>query len=131
MAIEFKKFARGEESSLNDLGTVKAIAGKGGKVGFIRKNYNDATKRIALLITNKEGESAVVPCSEQVSKLVRANKLKLNQLLGLTVLENEEGRNFVSMPANGAIQSFEVDKVKVAEIEEVEADFLPQELIAF
>lgn len=131
MAIEFKKFARDENSSLTDLGTVKAIAGKGGKIGFIRKNYNDATKRIALLITNKAGDSAVVPCSEQVSKLVRANKLKLSQLLGLAVLENEEGRNFVSMPATGAVQSFDVDKVKVAEIDEVEADFLPQELIAF
>ena len=131
MAIEFKKFARDENSTLNDLGTVAAIAGKGGKVGFIRKNYNDATKRIALLITNKKGDSAVVACSEQVSKQVREGKIKLAQLLGLSVVENEAGHNFVSMPATGAIQSFDVDKIKVAAVEEVEADFLPEELIAF
>src|SRR5690349_10521847 len=129
MAIEFKKFARDENSTLNDLGTVAAIAGKGGKVGFIRKNYNDATKRIALLITNKKGESVVVACSAQVSKQVREGKLKLAQLLGLSIVENEEGHNFVSMPATGAIQSFEVDKVKIADVETVEADFLPEELI--
>lgn len=131
MAVEFKKFTGNENSSLENLGTVASIAGKGGKVGFIRKNYNDVTKRVALLITNKKGESAVVACSEQVSKAIRANKLKLNQLIGLSIVENAEGHNFVAMPATGAIQSFEIDKVKVAEMEEQEADFLPEELIAF
>lgn len=131
MALEFKVFTRNEDSALTDLGTVKAIAGKGGKIAFIRRNFNDPKKRIALLITNKKGESAVVACSEQVTKGIREGKLKLAQLLGLSIIENEEGRNFVSMPATGAIQSFEVDSIKVAEMETEEAAFVPAELIAF
>jgi hypothetical protein len=130
MAVQFKKFEGNDGSTLNDLGTLKTIAGKGGSIGLIRKNFNDPSKRVAVLVTRKDGQSAVIPCSTQVSNALRSKKMKIAQLIGLSVLENEEGRNFVSMPATGGVQGFEVDKLNVVEMEAAEADFLPEELIA-
>lgn len=129
MAVEFKKFQRSEDNALADLGTLKAIAGKGGKIGLIRKNWSDATKRVAVLVTNKKGDSAVIACSDQVSKALRGGKMKIAELIGLTVIENAEGHNFISMPATGAIQEFDVDKVKETTYEAKE-EFLPEELAA-
>lgn len=130
MAVVFQKFTGNGESTLNDLGTVKAIAGKGGKIALIRKNFNDPAKRVAVLITNKAGESAVVACSAQVSAALREKKMNIAQLAGLTVVENEEGHNFIAMPATGGLQEFAVDQLKTQEVE-VSGEFLPEELIAF
>lgn len=130
MAVEFKKYAGADNATLEDQGTVKAIAGKGGKIALIRKNYNDATKRVAVLITRKDGQSAVVACSAQVSKALREKKMNINQLLGLSIVSNEDGLNFISMGAAGAVQSFEVDKVKEQTVANEEATFLPEEVMA-
>ena len=117
--IEFKKY-EGGTAELTDLGTVKSVAGKGGKMALIRKNWNDTTKRVALLITRKDGQSAVVPCSKQVSDALRAKKLTAAQLAGLTIVETEvdgEARQFVSIPATGAIHELSLDNVKTEEVE--------------
>lgn len=129
MALEFKKY-EGGNATLNDLGTVKAAAGKKGKIALIRKNFNDVKKRVVVVITNAKGESCTVSCSAQVSAALRAKQLTIAQLAGLSIIENEEGVNFISMPATGGLQEFEVDKVKTEGVE-VAADFLPEELIAF
>jgi hypothetical protein len=130
MAVEFKKFTRDENGSLNDLGTLKEIAGKKGKIALIRKNFNDPSKRVAVLVTNAKGESAVIACSAQVSKALRDKQMNIAQLAGLSVVENDEGHNFVSMPATGGVQEFVVDTIKTAEVE-VSGEFLPEELVAF
>lgn len=129
MAVEFKKYA-GSETTLSELGTLKEVAGKGGKIALIRKNFADGSKRVAVLVTRKDGQSAIVACSKQVSDALRAKKMTIAQLVGLNVIENEEGHNFVSMPATGAIQEFAVDGVKAAVVETEKANFLPEELIA-
>lgn len=130
MAVEFKKY-EGSDSTLNELGTVKSVVGKGGKLALIRKNFADPNKRVAVLLTNKAGNSAVIACSKQVSDALRAKKMTIAHLVGLNIVENDEGHNFISMPAAGAIQSFDVDKVKEAQVATEEATFLPEELIAF
>lgn len=129
MALEFKKY-EGGSATLTDLGTVKAAAGKGGKIALIRKNFNDSAKRVAVLVTRKDGNSAVISCSKQVSESLRNKQMNIAQLAGLSIVENEEGINFISMPATGAIQEFNVDKL-TTETVEVKAEFLPQELIAY
>ena len=126
--VKFGKFER-NDAGLEDLGTLKTVVGKGGKIGLIRKNYNDKSKRLALVLTNKAGDTAIVSCSQQVSDAFRASKLTIAQLAGLNVLENAEGVAFVSMPATGAIQEFNIDKITVAAVENV-AEFLPEETIA-
>jgi hypothetical protein len=130
MAVEFKKFTQ-SDSALTDEGTLKAIVGKGGKIALIRKNWEDKTKRVAVLLTNKAGNSAVVACSKQVSDALRNGKLNIAQLVGLSVVSNEEGHNFVSMPAAGAIKEIAIDSVKEEKFEtEVEA-LDPHSLVAF
>ena len=118
--VEFKKY-EGSTTELVDLGTVKNIAGKGGKIALIRKNYKDLTKRVVILITNKAGNSAVVPCSKQVSDAFRAKELSIAQLVGLNVVEveAEDGsfRQFISMPATGGVHEIAIDKVNVEELE--------------
>lgn len=129
MAIKFEMY-QGTTGELTELGTVKALAGKKGKISFIRKNFNDATKRVAVVLTNAKGESALITCSTQVSDALRNKQMNIAQLAGCTVLENEDGVSFISMPSTGGLQSFELDKVK-ADTTEVSAEFLPEELIAF
>ena len=129
--IEFKKY-EAIESTLVDQGTVKENAGKGGKIALIRKNWNNHAKRVAVLITNGKGLSAVVPCSQQVSEALRAKKLSIAQLLGLSIVETtlDDGsvRNFISMPATGAVYEKAVDTVKVEEVALTAASL--EELIA-
>lgn len=129
MALEFKKY-EGGPSTLTDLGTVKSIAGKGGKIAFIRNNFNNPDKRVALLITNADGNSAVLACSQQVSDALRNKQMNIAQLANLSVLENEEGINFIAMPATGGLQEFSVDAITTVATEAT-TEFLPEELIAF
>jgi len=127
--LEFKKY-EGGPSTLTDLGTVKSIAGKGGKIAFIRNNFNNPDKRVALLITNSDGNSAVLACSQQVSDALRNKQMTIAQLANLSVIENEEGVNFIAMPATGGLQEFSVDAI-ASVATETSAEFLPEELIAF
>jgi hypothetical protein len=129
MALEFKKY-EGGPSTLTDLGSVKSIAGKGGKIAFIRNNFNNLTKRVAVLITNSNNESVVLACSQQVSDALRNKQMNIAQLASLSVIENAEGANFIAMPATGGLQEFSVDSITTVTTE-VSTEFLPEELIAF
>lgn len=130
MAVEFGTFKRAEGSVLEEQGTLKALAGKGGSIGLIRKNWNDKSKRVAVLVKRKDGKSAVISCSSQVSDSLRAEKMTIAQLIGLNVVSNEKGHNFISMPATGAVQEISVDKVKEEEFTSNE-EFIPESLVAF
>ena len=127
--LNFQKY-QGGTASLASLGTVKENAGKGGKIAFVRNNFNNPDKRVAVVITNADGESAVVACSSQVSDALRNKQLTIAQLAELNIIQNEEGINFIAMPATGAIQEFSVDALK-SEATPVSATFLPEELVAF
>lgn len=134
MAVEFKKFTQ-SDSTLTDEGTLKSIVGAGGKIALIRKNWEDKAKRVAVLLTNKKGLTAVIPCSKQVSDALRNGKLNIAQLVGLSVVgaEQEDGtvRNFISMPAAGAIKEIAIDSIKEEKFTtEVEA-LDPHALVAF
>lgn len=129
MAVPFKKYEP-NTAELTDLGTVKAVVGKGGKIAFIRKNYNNPEKRVAVIFTNAKGESATVSCSKQVSDALRKKEINVAQLAGLSVLENEEGIPFISMPATGGLHEVALDKVQTKEVAPVTANSL-QDLIAW
>lgn len=120
--VEFKKY-EGSTTELVSLGTVKDLAGKNGKIAFIRKNYKDSSKRVVVLVTKKDGTSATIPCSKQVSDAFRAKEINVAQLLGLDIIETElekDGKlvkaQFVAMPATGGIHEISVDKVSVQEL---------------
>lgn len=128
MAFKLTAYTR-QSSELTDNGTVANLIGKNGSIAFIRKNLNDPNKRVALLLKDSNGNSGIVSCSEQVSKAIRNKELSVHQLAGLSLLENENGVTFVSMPATGAIQTISMKDIRVVAYERNE-EFLPEELIA-
>lgn len=133
MAIAFKKYQR-QDSTLTELGTVKSLAGKGGKIAFSRKNLKNKQKLVAVFLTKKNGESAVIPCSEQVSQLVRAGEITLPQLAGLQVCEGEhesgELRQFICMPQGGGMKEFKTDDLK-DESFEASDEFMPEGFLEY
>ena len=72
----------------------------------------------------------MLACSQQVSDALRSKQMNIAQLASLSVIENEQGANFIAMPATGGLQEFSVDSITTATTE-VSAEFLPEELIAF
>jgi len=134
MGLNFKVYARTERK---ELGTILELVGKGGTVAPIAKNLRDESKRVTLVLTNKKGESDTVVLSTAVSKLFRSKEIKLSQVIGLTVIEQElpngEIMNVVVMPSREGttLTHFAVDKMKVTsfDVEEREAVSL-EDLIA-
>lgn len=113
MGLTFTNYERAE-STLTDLGTVADQVGKDGFLGIIPKNFKDTTKRVVLVLTKKNGTSTTVSCSKAVSEGLRDKSITLGNVLGLNLLENEEGVAFISMPAVGAqLQQYAVKTLKL------------------
>jgi RNase P/RNase MRP subunit POP5 len=128
MAFKLTAYTR-QSGELTDNGTIANLIGKKGSITFIRKNLNDVNKRVALVLKDDKGNTGVVSCSAQLSKEIRANKITIHEIAGLSLLENEDGVTFVSMPATGAIQEIAMKDIKVVSYERNE-EFLPEELLA-
>ena len=128
MAFKLSAYTR-QSGELTDNGTIANLIGKNGSIAFIRKNLNDVNKRVALVLKDSKGNSGVVSCSAQLSTEIRANKITIHEIAGLSLLENEEGVTFVSMPATGAVQEISMKDIKVVSYERSE-EFLPEELLA-
>ena len=128
MAFKLSAYTR-QSGELTDNGTIANLIGKNGSIAFIRKNLNDVNKRVALVVKDSKGNSGVVSCSAQLSAEIRAKKITIHEIAGLSLLENEEGITFVSMPGTGAIQEIAMKDIKVVSYERNE-EFLPEELLA-
>ena len=128
MAFKLSAYTR-QSGELTDNGTIAQLIGKKGSIAFIRKNLNDVNKRVALVLKDNKGNSGVVSCSAQLSAEIRAKKITIHEIAGLSLLENEEGITFVSMPGTGAIQEIAMKDIKVVSYERNE-EFLPEELLA-
>ena len=120
---------QGQSATLTDNGTIANIVGKNGSISFIRKNLNDPNKRVALLLKDDNGNSGVVSCSAQVSEEIRAKRMTIHEIAGLSLLENEQGISFVAMPASGAVQTIAMKDISVVSYDRSE-EFLPEELLA-
>lgn len=141
--LTFKKYSRDNSAELKELGTVKSLCGKGGSFRFSKKNFtskrlNKSGNRIALIaiLQQKNGNSAMVVCSQQVSELVRAGEMTSNQFLGLPVIEverenDETGKmelvHYITLPQGAETDAISADQ----ETDEFEnsADFLPDNFI--
>ena len=129
------KFENYQRQDRVELGTVAQLVGKGGKVKFVPKNLADDSKRVAVILENKTGASALVVCSEAVSKGVRNKEITLANLLGFQVTEQlttkGETINVITMPNNGAsLIEVAVDSVKIADYQP-SAELVADDLIAF
>ncbi len=128
MAFKLSAYTR-QSGELTDNGTIAQLIGKNGSISFIRKNLNDPNKRVALLLKDSKGNSGVVSCSAQLSAEIRAKRITIHEIAGLSLLENEDGITFVAMPGTGAVQTIEMKDIKVVSYERSE-EFLPEELLA-
>jgi len=107
--LKFAAFQR-TESTMTEEGTLKALIGPKGTVQFVNKNWNDLTKRVVVLAKRADGTSAIITCSEAVSKDLRAGKMQVGHLLGLPVLTDDQERSFISLPAAVGI---DIDTIEV------------------
>ncbi len=127
--LNFKVFERTERT---ELGTIASVLGKNGKIKLIPRNLADESKRVVIVLEKANGESATATCSAQVSKLLRAKEIKLSNLVGFTIVEQElasgETANIITMPAGNLIE-FEMKNVKAKEYEPASVDW--EELVAF
>jgi hypothetical protein len=128
MAFKLTAYTR-QSVELTDNGTIAEIIGPKGSITFIRKNLKDPNKRVALLLKDSKGVTGVVSCSAQVSAEIRANRITIHEIAGLSLLENENGVSFVSMPSTGALQTIAMKDINVVSYDRTE-EFLPEELIA-
>lgn len=129
MSLAFKVYERAE-SSLEDLGTLAQLAGRGSKLAFIPSNLM-STKRVTIVVANAKGESATVTCSANISSAVR-NALKegtsksavLGTLANLTVFEREDGAHYLAQQGSGELDFHEISKA-------VKEAISVEELVAF
>src|SRR5689334_1642010 len=108
MNLTFKKYEA--KNNWEILGTVKEMAGKGGKIAFIKTNFKNTDKQVAVVIEKKNGESTVVSCHKDLSSKLRAGEINIRQLAGLNVIA-AEGRDggdpvfLIVLPGTGGTQS--------------------------
>lgn len=85
--LQFKMYAQ-TATQLKSLGTVSEFVGIGGKFAPSSvRNFQDANKRVNILLTNAKGETVTVNCSKPVSADLRNKTLKISDLAGLQILE--------------------------------------------
>jgi hypothetical protein len=102
MAIQFAKYER-TESTLESQGTVMDLVGKDGFLELIPKNLRDTSKRVVVILKKKNGQSAMVTCSQQVSDGLRDKTIELGHVINFEILEGESGVPFISMPGGALI----------------------------
>lgn len=100
MALEFAVFER-QESTLQSLGTVLETVGNDGTICTFDRNLLDLSKRVIIVLKKKDGTSAQVTCSQQVSDGIRAKTITLGQVLNFEILEGESGIPFICAPGGG------------------------------
>ena len=130
MALNFKKY----ESTATTLETIGTVASQipGGSLKFVPGTFTSG-KRIAIILTNKAGESTVLACSKRVSATLRSalengstKKDLLAAIVKLEISEDEEGRNFIMAPQGVGGQEEELN-ISVATKQKVSYE----DLIAF
>lgn len=85
-------------------GTVLSLVGKDGSLALIPKNFKDASKRVVVVLKKKNGQSAAVTCSQQVSDGLRNGSIELGHVLNFDILEGESGIPFISLPGGGLME---------------------------
>lgn len=111
--VKFENYQR-TESTLESQGTVLELVGKDGTIALVPKNFNDASKRVVIILKKKNGQSAAVTCSQQVSDGLRNKTIEMGHILNFEVLEGESGIPFISLPG-GSLIEVSVKSLKVKE----------------
>lgn len=129
MAFNFQKY---ESATLEVLGTLASIAGKGGKLRFTNRSFN-GNGQLCVVIEKKDGTSDTATCSKTVTAAARkalaagqSKKDVLAAIKDLDIIEATNGGNYISAPMGeaGEIESFTIEQLT-----KVNVSF--EELVAF
>lgn len=110
-------------SELTSIGSLNTIVGEGGTYRLASKKNFLSTRRVAILAKLKSGKSAIIPCSKEVSKLLREKELTMSELGALPVFETElenddtgelETAYFISPAGGGDTSDTEVKVTKAS-----------------
>lgn len=118
-------------STLVDNGTVRDLMTEKGALGLIPSNLKRETKlnakgemvynRVLVLVYNGQvdqngnPESISIACSESVSRDLRAKNITLSELADYSILEDENGINYISMPGT-AVVKFTASQLKTVAV---------------
>ncbi len=112
MPLVLKKYEGSGDFNYVSLGTVVETTGVKGSIKTIRKNFHDTSKRVAVILKDAKGNSEVVACSKPLSAELRAGRMLAEDLFGFEIIQDDEGRTFISMPSEGATQEFKASEYK-------------------
>jgi hypothetical protein len=107
-------------TTLVNNGTVRDLMTEKGALGLIPSNLKRETKlnakgemvynRVLVLVyngkiaENGQPESISISCSESVSRDLRAKNITLSELADYSILEDQNGINYISMPGTGVVK---------------------------
>lgn len=113
MELVFENY-QAAESTLTSMGTVAKQVGPNGFINLIPSNFNDASKRVLIVLKKEDGTSTAVTCSQKVSDGLRDKSITLNHVLNFEILYGEAGIPFISLPGGGLVE-FAVKDLKAAD----------------
>ena len=121
MAFNFKVY---ESPTLEVLGTLAGIAGKGGKLRFTNRSFN-GKGQLCVVMERKDGLSDTVTCSKVVTSACRKaleagqnKKQVLAAIKDLDIVEAPNGGNYISAPMGeaGEIESFTIEELTKSKV---------------
>ena len=115
MAVNFAVY---ESATLEVVGSLEGLAGRGGSLRFTNKSLA-GNGQLAVVITRKDGTSGVATCSKAVTAGVRkalsdgvSKKQCLASISKLDIVEAPNGGNYVSAPAGAQGESFTIEELR-------------------
>ena len=73
--LKLRKYV-GSTTELKSIGTVSEFVGAGGSfVPSSERNFRDVTKRVSILLSDKDGNTDLINCAKNVSDDLRSKKL--------------------------------------------------------
>jgi hypothetical protein len=134
--IKLKVYNRESNGEIESIGTVAQVIGENGKISLIKKNLLNKKKNIAILLTNKKGESTVLPTSTTLSGLIRNKEIEMSDVKFYPVyeiteqvlneetgVEEEQVRHIIGMPQNDDAGTVDVTTISKADVKADVAEF--------
>lgn len=129
MAFNFQKY---ESVTLEVLGSLAGIAGKGGSLRFTKRSLA-GTGMLCVVINKKDGTSDTATCSKVITAAARkaleagqTSKQVLAAIKDLDIIEATNGGNYVSAPMG---ESGELESFTIEELTKTKVSY--EELVAF
>jgi hypothetical protein len=104
-----------ETTTIENLGTVRSLVGKKGKLHFNQNNFSNPDKALMVILENEKGQQDRVFCSVAVGQGVRNKSISIGELMNLLVAPGttEEGEEiFRIIRPQGATFTLDASKIE-------------------